>query len=659
MILESITLNNFRSYQGEHEIELRPVSAEQPIVLFTGLNGSGKTSLLEALYLALYGKLTPSTRRENTAYNDYLGGCIHQQVDPADGAAIELKLTRRAGGKEETFTVHRSWCQSGKTVREELDVLRNGEQAPVLGEEWAQFIEEILPSKLAPLFFFDGEKIEALADLEAATSVLKVAIHSLLGLDLVDQLGADLKILERRAGQDLKEAPDRARLKELERLLDAAKAEEEKCYRLRAEVRTDLERAEELLRRADEEFSAEGGTVYEKRQELEADRAECYRALDEARERLKTLAAGSAPLLLVESLLERTHEQSLTEAEKELDEALVEVLERRDATLLKRLSKLGADSSLLKATSKFLEQERSSWKGERETEVHLKMSSEERHRLGHLLDGGLSRLQEEVTSGLNAYQTERDRCDAAERRLAAVPEEGAIRELREARDKARWEVEQLVTRLEERNDHYETAVREREAREKELAREMERHVESDFAHEDSARLVNHSRKVRGTLSELRERVLERHLERISSLVLEGFQQLVRKERLVEDLEIGLEDFSLRLWGSDGLRLDPGQLSAGERQLLAVALLWGLARAAGRPVPTLIDTPLGRLDSTHRIHLVERYFPHASHQVILLSTDEEIRDDYLESLRQSIGRSYVLEFDDNVGATTVREGWLEN
>jgi DNA sulfur modification protein DndD len=52
-------------------------------------------------------------------------------------------------------------------------------------------------------------------------------------------------------------------------------------------------------------------------------------------------------------------------------------------------------------------------------------------------------------------------------------------------------------------------------------------------------------------------------------------------------------------------------------------LRGLAKASGRPLPTIIDTPLGRLDSTRRRHLLERYFPVASHQVILLSTDEEI------------------------------------
>jgi len=44
-----------------------------------------------------------------------------------------------------------------------------------------------------------------------------------------------------------------------------------------------------------------------------------------------------------------------------------------------------------------------------------------------------------------------------------------------------------------------------------------------------------------------------------------------------------------------------------KQLLAIAFLWGLARVSGRKLPVAIDTPLGRLDSSHRTNLVERYF----------------------------------------------------
>lgn len=195
-------------------------------------------------------------------------------------------------------------------------------------------------------------------------------------------------------------------------------------------------------------------------------------------------------------------------------------------------------------------------------------------------------------------------------------------------------------------------LREREARLAE-ADALER-----FKGEDADRVLLHSARVRGTLLRFREAVIARHVSRIEALVLESFQRLVRKPGLISRLEIDPITFALQLTAGDGHVMVPSQLSAGERQLLAVAILWGLAKASGRPLPTVIDTPLGRLDSHHRSRLVERYFPHASHQVILLSTDEEISGPYHAALLPWIGRSYRLEFDEAARRTVIEDGYLQ-
>ena len=88
------------------------------------------------------------------------------------------------------------------------------------------------------------------------------------------------------------------------------------------------------------------------------------------------------------------------------------------------------------------------------------------------------------------------------------------------------------------------------------------------------------------------------------------------------------------------------------------MLWGLAKSSGRLLPTAIDTPLGRLDAGYRMHLVERYFPFASHQVPLFSTDEEIKGEYLGRPQLYIGRSYHLDHDDSSGRTTVVQGYFD-
>ena len=106
-----------------------------------------------------------------------------------------------------------------------------------------------------------------------------------------------------------------------------------------------------------------------------------------------------------------------------------------------------------------------------------------------------------------------------------------------------------------------------------------------------------------------------------------------------------------------IEIDTDKLSAGERQLLAVAILWGLAKASKSAAPTIIDTPLGRLDSEHRLNLVEQYFPLASNQVILLSTDEEINKKYHKYIKPSLARSYKIEYDQKINGSKLKEGYF--
>ena len=173
-----------------------------------------------------------------------------------------------------------------------------------------------------------------------------------------------------------------------------------------------------------------------------------------------------------------------------------------------------------------------------------------------------------------------------------------------------------------------------------------------------ARVVQHSCRARGTLARFRQAVAAKNVARLEFLITERFQDLLRKgASLVERVCIDPESFELRLRDREGRILDPLTLSAGERQLLAVAIVWALAKASGRTLPTMIDTPLGRLDGEHRSKLVESYFPAASHQVVLLSTDEEINGKYYAQLKSRIAREYLITFDAVSRSSQIEPGYF--
>jgi DNA sulfur modification protein DndD len=153
------------------------------------------------------------------------------------------------------------------------------------------------------------------------------------------------------------------------------------------------------------------------------------------------------------------------------------------------------------------------------------------------------------------------------------------------------------------------------------------------------------------------RATARKIDRLSDLITESFRFLLRKKTLVHRLVIDPESFSITLYDDLANAIPKQRLSEGEKQIFAISVLWGLSRASARPLPAIIDTPMARLDGEHRNQLVERYFPHASHQVIILSTDTEIESKYFEQLRPFIVRAYHLNYDESHKATVAREGYF--
>jgi DNA sulfur modification protein DndD len=100
------------------------------------------------------------------------------------------------------------------------------------------------------------------------------------------------------------------------------------------------------------------------------------------------------------------------------------------------------------------------------------------------------------------------------------------------------------------------------------------------------------------------------------------------------------------------------MSSGERQLLAISILWSLSILANKDMPILIDTPLARLDSKHRQNLLKEYFPKSSHQVLIFSTDEEIDNKYYPLIESSVSHKYLIEFDKKTSLSSIAKGYFK-
>ena len=163
--------------------------------------------------------------------------------------------------------------------------------------------------------------------------------------------------------------------------------------------------------------------------------------------------------------------------------------------------------------------------------------------------------------------------------------------------------------------------------------------------------------VQAVLAEYTAQLTQAKIVTLSDAIFAGFNQLSHKPERIKRVILDPQTFAVTLYDTYDRSISKDKLSAGEQQVYTTALLWGLTRTSGKPLPMILDTPLGRLDTIHRQLLIEHYFPYVSHQVVLLSTDTEIVGHLLSLLRPHISHTFHLAYHQTEGYTTIEEGYF--
>lgn len=660
MIFTELVLQNIGSYQGRQKINLSPktVNGHRPIILLGGMNGSGKTTLMDAIRLALYGYRAQCSTRNGLGYGEFLTQSVNHHAKGQ--AQVELAFQLALDGEPIELRVCRTWGRNPKGGKDTLTVMRSNDSGmwldPGLTATWDERIEEILPLGISSLFLFDGEQVKELAEQDLPTQVVIDAIRSLLGLELANRLAIDLDVLLNRKKKELAGGKELEDIENIEKEL-AQKQDELQIIRQRlAKLEVDKAYAEEQVRLAEAKFISEGGKVSselictrEKIKNLE-------RHIEHIRRNLIEQATDNLPLLLIENLLE----QGLSQAKKEEQHCRVkssyQLLIERDKKLLTFLEGMPISSELLENVQSFLAGENQALlKGCELEELWLGSDAKLVNRLELLLNDQLPKARKIVNDTLTKLKCCLDEKESLEQIEATCAPEEWYEQLKKEWSQKRHELSQIAQeydKVEQLHQQAEKAV-------VEVKEKLSKYTNDQIQKRDSEQLISTIQKAQKTLKIFSERLTVRKLNQLELEVTKCYLHLLHKTDMIHRVAIDTNNFGLSLYDSAGRPVPKHRLSAGEKQLLAISLLWGLARASGRNLPVAIDTPLGRLDSSHRANLVERYFPTASQQVILLSTDTEITQNELEILRkaQTIGREYRLVYDPVTGQTVVKEGYF--
>jgi DNA sulfur modification protein DndD len=652
MIFTELVIHNFGIYRGRHSVDLKPSSREKPIVLFGGLNGGGKTTFLDAMKLVLYGKMADCSNRSNLPYDTFLEETINRYSNPKEGAAIELEFVVTREGVESTYRVKRFWKKNAKTLTENVEVIQDNALDPVLSSHWGQYVDDFIPQEISNLFFFDGEKIESLADPESSANILKTGVYSLLGLNLIDRLDGDLTELTKRRLKNNTKSPIAGQLSSLDADLSALHRKREALAAKKSQTQNQLDERDRELDKVKKVLAENGGDFVENRERNMDTLTRLASDVTEREKELRNIASGLSPLSLVTDLLAGAKKQALLETRTESNSNFADELEKRDSLLLSKIE--DADADILKTVRNFFDDDLSA----RRTNVIGKNYIEVNPSIFDLFtEDFFGELRDSTASKLLLLGQIKEEKTIVEQILAATPANETILPLKESLEKHEREAAKLAARMdvcEEELQQISASIDQNTGKQQSMNLEL---IESEFKNTKTQLVTDRSIKVSKTLKAYKIRILKKHLGQLENLIFESFISLARKEKLITAVQIEPTTFQITLLDDQRNSMPTSRLSAGERQLFAVSILWGLARASGRPLPAIVDTPLGRLDSKHRTHLVENYFPVASHQVILLSTDEEIDKRYKSKLDKYIGKEYHIQFIPEEQTSTITPGYF--
>ena len=663
MIFTELIIENFGAYAGKHTINLRPENngSIRPIILFGGMNGGGKTTLMDAIRLALYGQRAKCSTRGNLGYGDFLTQSVNSNATSADLTQIQLSFEHIFEGNWQQFKIIRAWQKYPKDGKDSLSIERENRFDRNLEENWDEYVENILPLGISNLFLFDGEQVKELAELDTPPPTVVEAINTLLGLELAEKLAVDLEVLVNRKRKALANKSQLLTIEEIEQKLAARKEEKAKAQEKLAELQRKLNQAFKQRDRACNKFQKEGGKIAAEREEIETKLEDFKTKIETKRQELIDLVGGSLPLQLIFPLLSTATTQGKQEIQSQQFKQAQGILQARDKKLLDYLKTVSLSTESIDKVKFFIERENQTIADsiQNEKEIFLNLTEEQLQQLIRISQERLplqTKQAQDIISNLTLLKNEIDNTES-QLAIAASPED--YQKLDRAVKDALQEVSNCQNLYNLEQAKIESLTKEIASSQQELNRKLKNYSDEAIDKINDEHIITSADKVQQTLKLFKEKLTLKKLNKLETEVKDCFLYLLHKSNLINRVTIDSDRFRLELYDNNGQLFPKQRLSAGEKQLLAIAFLWGLARVSGHNLPIAIDTPLGRLDSSHRNNLVERYFPTASHQVILLSTDTEIGEKEVALLRgqEAISQEYLLKYNPDQRQTTVEKGYF--
>ena len=657
MLIESITLNNYRLYEGENVIQFHFDEAKN-VHLICGENGFGKTTLLHSLLWCLFGRFVGdvpvSGQETNSSYaamqkeilNQNAAKRFEEKVTPEIVALIkkngytndyeEIK-------KDSVYSVAICFAEVGipsipcqKIVvarsydsllqKEDVEILIDGVKNELTDEIGPEvFINDFILNKdIAKLFFFDSEEIVSLADTGtiAERRKLSKAYEEVLGIRKYEELRSNLEGLRLRYRKKSKDIGLKDELEKLEAEREGVSNELTKLSDSLTEIETTLTNLREQDGQLQLQLSREGNSVKtEELQRVKAVIEKCKKDDIEMKSVLKQFI-DYAPFAISGQLFARAYELAKADheaiANNNTATAQNSVLDALSKEMKGLLDKMPVNKNSKKDAHTQLEAIIEKYRGRAcDRDIQVTLTDDEFAEVEAVYNSLTTTYRIEFEALAEAYRKNKITLERNVKRLSNIQSKESdevIKGLRDNKNKIEAEIKANEEKL--RLGHIRTGELQLtiESYDKKI-KELSRKISVDDADEAKDKLASE------LITELDTFLLSLKKNKKSSLELRiknTLNTLMHKEDFISHVEVELDSdtMDINLFSSDDNVINKNMLSKGEKQLYATSILKALVDESGIQFPVFIDGPLQKFDKSHSSKIISEFYPSISKQVIL-------------------------------------------